>query len=64
MILEHPKYFQVRIIDPRSESPCIKQANSHQSIKDSRVVWLGEQDKILTTGFDAQRLRQIIIRFV
>ncbi|XP_076251127.1 coronin isoform X1 [Rhynchophorus ferrugineus] len=53
---------QVRIIDPRSENPCVKQANSHQSIKDSRVVWLGDQDKILTTGFDAQRLRQIIIR--
>ncbi|XP_066145726.1 coronin-7 isoform X2 [Euwallacea fornicatus] len=53
---------QVRIIDPRASSPCIKQANSHQSIKDSRVVWLGDQDKILTTGFDAQRLRQIIIR--
>ncbi|XP_050307808.1 coronin-7 isoform X2 [Anthonomus grandis grandis] len=53
---------QVRIIDPRSDSPCVKQANSHQSIKDSRVVWLGDQNRILTTGFDAQRLRQIIIR--
>ncbi|XP_030763580.1 coronin-7 isoform X2 [Sitophilus oryzae] len=52
----------VRIIDPRSENPCVMQANSHQSIKDSRVVWLGDQDKILTTGFDAQRLRQVIIR--
>lgn len=53
---------QVRIIDPRADLPCVKQANSHQSIKDSRVVWLGDNDKILTTGFDAQRLRQIIIR--
>ncbi|CAG9762430.1 unnamed protein product [Ceutorhynchus assimilis] len=53
---------QVRIIDPRAEAACVKQANSHQSIKDSRVVWLGDQDKILTTGFDAQRLRQIIVR--
>lgn len=37
-------------------------ADSHQSIKDSRVVWLGDQQRILTTGFDAARLRQIIIR--
>ncbi|KAK9686045.1 WD domain, G-beta repeat [Popillia japonica] len=53
---------QVRIIDPRASDCCIKTASSHQSIKDSRVVWLGENDKILTTGFDAQRFRQIIVR--
>lgn len=53
---------QVRILDPRVECPCIKTANSHQSIKDSRVVWLGDHNRILTTGFDAQRLRQVIIR--
>ncbi|GJQ82345.1 hypothetical protein Trydic_g416 [Trypoxylus dichotomus] len=53
---------QVRIIDPRSSEACVKTASSHQSIKDSRIVWLGENDKILTTGFDAQRFRQIIIR--
>lgn len=28
-------------------------ANSHQSIKDSRVVWLGDTGRILTTGFDS-----------
>lgn len=53
---------QVRILDPRVEQSCIKTANSHQSIKDSRIVWLGDNNKVLTTGFDAQRLRQIIIR--
>lgn len=53
---------QVRVLDPRGEKICIKTSNSHQSIKDSRVVWLGETNKILTTGFDAQRLRQVIIR--
>jgi coronin-7 len=37
-------------------------AESHQSIKDSRIVWLGEQNRILTTGFDSARLRQVIIR--
>ncbi|CAG9860814.1 unnamed protein product [Phyllotreta striolata] len=53
---------QVRILDPRTENACLKSANSHPGIKDSKVVWLGEQNKILTTGFDAQRLRQVIIR--
>lgn len=53
---------QVRIIDPRVECSCINIANSHQSIKDSRIVWLGDHNKILTTGFDAARLRQVIIR--
>lgn len=52
----------VRIMDPRSNVPITMCADSHQSIKDSRVVWLGDQQRILTTGFDAARLRQIIIR--
>jgi coronin-7 len=53
---------QVRILDPRVEESCVKTANSHQSIKDSRIVWLGDSNRVLTTGFDSQRLRQIIIR--
>lgn len=55
---------KVRIIDPRAPEAVLSVANSHQNIKDSRIVWLGEQDRILTTGFDAARLRQIMIRDV
>lgn len=62
LIASSAKDKQVRIIDPRTKTPCISTANSHQSIKDSRIVWLGDTNRILTTGFDAQRLRQIIIR--
>lgn len=55
----------MRIFDPRADgSPIQLTAESHQSIKDSRVVWLGNQHRILTTGFDAARLRQVIIRDV
>ncbi|XP_059617910.1 coronin-7 isoform X2 [Phlebotomus argentipes] len=54
----------IRVVDPRANKPIALAADSHQSIKDSRVVWLGEQNRILTTGFDAQRLRQVIIRDV
>ncbi|XP_023292448.2 coronin-7 isoform X4 [Lucilia cuprina] len=53
----------LRILDPRvNGSPIQMSAESHQSIKDSRVVWLGNQSRILTTGFDSARLRQVIIR--
>ncbi|XP_055910299.1 coronin-7 isoform X4 [Eupeodes corollae] len=53
----------VRILDPRVAGEPIQMiGESHQSIKDSRVVWLGNQNRILTTGFDAARLRQVIIR--
>ncbi|KAK5643995.1 hypothetical protein RI129_007840 [Pyrocoelia pectoralis] len=62
LIVTSCKDKQIRIIDPRVEIVCIKTANSHQSIKDSRVVWLGDDDKVLTTGFDASRLRQVIVR--
>lgn len=55
----------VRIFDPRVPAAPIKLiAESHQSIKDSRVVWLGCQNRILTTGFDAARVRQVFIRDV
>lgn len=53
---------KVRIVDPRSNNPIVLTAESHQSIKDSRIVWLGNQDRVLTTGFDANRIRQIMIR--
>ncbi|XP_046424248.1 coronin-7 isoform X1 [Neodiprion virginianus] len=53
---------QVRIIDPRSSRCIVNTSPSHQSIKDSRIVWLGDKDRILTTGFDSARLRQVYIR--
>lgn len=52
----------VRVVDPRAATPITNTADSHASIKDSRIVWLGDQNRILTTGFDAARLRQVIIR--
>ncbi|XP_063703312.1 coronin-7 isoform X3 [Culicoides brevitarsis] len=52
----------IRVIDPRAQESIVHTADSHQSIKDSRIVWLGHQNRILTTGFDAARLRQVIIR--
>jgi len=53
----------VRIVDPRCSSMNVTMsADSHQNIKDSRIVWLGNQQRVLSTGFDSNRLRQVIIR--
>ena len=53
---------KLRVYDPRATTSIVNTADSHQSIKDSRVVWLGDSNRILTTGFDAGRLRQVYIR--
>ncbi|XP_065334722.1 coronin-7 isoform X1 [Cloeon dipterum] len=52
---------QVRVQDPRANR-VTHSANSHQGLKDSRVVWLGDPNWVLTTGFDAVRLREVYIR--
>ncbi|XP_044017639.1 coronin-7 isoform X2 [Aphidius gifuensis] len=62
LIATSSKDKQLRIIDPRINKPIVNHCSSHQSIKDSRVVWLGNSGRILTTGFDASRLRQVYIR--
>lgn len=50
----HTKEKTVCILDPRGDK-VTQSTDSHQSIKDSRVVWLGDSNRILTTGFDAVR---------
>ncbi|KAK7071102.1 Coronin-7, partial [Halocaridina rubra] len=37
-------------------------AEGHKSPKDSRVVWLGHTDRILSTGWDGSRVREVRIR--
>ncbi|XP_075212375.1 coronin [Lycorma delicatula] len=55
----------LRVIDPRAGSqPVVNSTSSHQSIKDSRVVWLGETNRVLSTGFDSARQREVYIRDV
>lgn len=53
---------KLRVYDPRATTSITHNTDSHQSIKDSRVVWLGDSNRILTTGFDSGRLRQVYIR--
>ncbi|KAB7497235.1 Coronin-7 [Armadillidium nasatum] len=51
----------IRVLDPRSKIVAYE-AEGHKTPKDSRVTWLGDTDRILSTGFDAHRTRELRIR--
>jgi coronin-1B/1C/6 len=42
---------KVRLFDPRAGREAVRVAEGHGGIKGARVVWMGELDKIATTGF-------------
>ncbi|XP_042209548.1 coronin-7-like [Homarus americanus] len=51
----------IRIVDPRADKVAYE-AESHKSPKDSRVQWLGQTDRILSTGWDSSRVREVRLR--
>ena len=51
----------LRILDPRSSKPLVSSTSSHDGMKDSKVVWIGE-DRVLTSGFGEDRARELILR--
>ncbi|CAG8440793.1 10237_t:CDS:2 [Diversispora eburnea] len=51
---------KLRIFDVRSNK-VVQEAASHQGVKGSRVVWLGETDRIVTTGFSKMSDRQVFL---
>ncbi|KAJ1555354.1 hypothetical protein HK096_003097 [Nowakowskiella sp. JEL0078] len=51
---------KLRVFDVRSNT-VVQEAPGHQGIKGSRVVWLGNSDKICTTGFSRSSDRQVYI---
>ena len=40
----------LRVIDPRTSDSAL-QCDSHQGMKDSKVVWISDGQRVLTTGF-------------
>lgn len=50
----------IRIFDPRSTEAALE-APSHQGVKASRVVWLGNTNHVLTTGFSRSASREIFV---
>ena len=51
---------KIRLLDPRSKD-VIAEAPSHQGVKASRVVWLGDTTKVITTGFSKSAGRQMFV---
>ncbi|GAA5823093.1 hypothetical protein JCM3770_007094 [Rhodotorula araucariae] len=52
---------KLRIFDPRAGSAAVTVADSHSGVKGSRVTWLGELDRIVTTGFSRTSDRQAFL---
>lgn len=51
---------KLRIWDVRQEKPAVEVAG-HQGAKNSRAVWMGEHDRIATTGFSKMSDRQLAL---
>ncbi|KAI8340432.1 hypothetical protein BC941DRAFT_500067 [Chlamydoabsidia padenii] len=49
---------RLRIFDVRSNK-IVQEGSGHQGIKGSRVVWLGDCDRLVTTGFSRMSDRQL-----
>eukprot|EP00002_Diphylleia_rotans_P006492 TRINITY_DN1584_c0_g1_i2.p1 TRINITY_DN1584_c0_g1~~TRINITY_DN1584_c0_g1_i2.p1 ORF type:complete len:570 (-),score=131.49 TRINITY_DN1584_c0_g1_i2:1437-3146(-) len=50
----------IRLFDPRANG-AVRTAPGHAGVKASRVVWLGDSNRFLTTGFSQMRDRQFSI---
>ncbi|WEW56996.1 Coronin-like protein crn1 [Emydomyces testavorans] len=51
---------KLRIWDVRQEKP-IQETHGHSGAKNSRAVWMGEHDRIATTGFSRMSDRQLAL---
>ncbi|KAH9479140.1 Coronin-like protein crn1 [Psilocybe cubensis] len=52
---------KLRLFDPRVGGDPVRTNDGHTGIKGSRVAWMGEHDKIATTGFSKMSDRQVAI---
>ncbi|WWD22902.1 hypothetical protein CI109_107397 [Kwoniella shandongensis] len=50
---------KLRLFDPRAGTEAVRVADGHAGVKGSRVVWLGDRDRIATTGFSRMSDRQV-----
>lgn len=52
---------KIRMFDPRTGGQAVRVTDGHSGIKGARVVWMGEHDRIATTGFSKMSDRQVSI---
>ncbi|ODN75592.1 hypothetical protein L202_06711 [Cryptococcus amylolentus CBS 6039] len=50
---------KLRLFDPRAGKEAVRITDGHAGVKGSRVVWLGDRDRIATTGFSKMSDRQL-----
>ncbi|SJX64874.1 probable CRN1-a coronin, that promotes actin polymerization and crosslinking to microtubules [Sporisorium reilianum f. sp. reilianum] len=52
---------KIRTFDPRQGENPVQVADSHGGIKGARVVWCGDKDRAITTGFSKMSDRQMFL---
>ncbi|KAJ6614138.1 hypothetical protein B0H10DRAFT_2046156 [Mycena sp. CBHHK59/15] len=52
---------KLRLFDPRTGGDAVRTTDGHGGIKGARVTWMGEHDKIATTGFSKMSDRQVAV---
>ncbi|KZV84974.1 DUF1900-domain-containing protein [Exidia glandulosa HHB12029] len=52
---------KIRLFDPRASTDAVRVADGHAGIKSVRAVWMGQSDRIATTGFSRQSDRELAI---
>ena len=52
---------KLRLFDPRVGGEAVRVGEGHGGIKGARVVWMGERDRIATTGFSRMSDRQVCV---
>ncbi|KAF8075319.1 microtubule binding protein [Lyophyllum atratum] len=52
---------KLRLFDPRAGGEAVRVVDGHGGIKGSRIAWMGDLDKIATTGFSKMSDRQVSI---
>ncbi|XP_020609841.1 coronin-7-like [Orbicella faveolata] len=60
LLVTSSKDKKIRILDPRSSSVVVE-CDGFDGMKESRVLWLGNTDKILGVGFSKSRAREVIV---
>lgn len=52
---------KLRLFDPRAGGEPVRVAEAHGGIKGARVIWMGDLDRVATTGFSKRSDRQLSI---
>ena len=52
---------KLRLFDPRAGGEAVRVGEGHGGIKGARVVWMGDRDRIATTGFSRMSDRQVSV---